>query len=61
MGKKPDDKACLLYMNKKIFDVIDHFRKKSIDSRTSWIIKAILEKLRNLGYDTDKLFEEDNK
>ena len=62
MGKTPKGhKACLLYINEKILEKVDFYRKRSIDSRTSWIVKAILDKLGALGCDTDKLFSDEEK
>jgi Leu/Phe-tRNA-protein transferase len=57
MKKKPGDQSYLLNMNKKILDTIDKIRAKSFDTRKSWIVKAILEKLEKLGYNIDDFFE----
>jgi hypothetical protein len=45
-------------MNSKIIAFIDQLCASGFETRSTWIFKAILEKLERLGYSVDELFKE---
>ncbi|MDR2766509.1 MAG: hypothetical protein LBB63_03565 [Holosporaceae bacterium] len=61
MHQKPIEKACTLRINEKLLEAIDFYRRRSFDTRKSWIVKAICEKLQSLEYDLEKIFEDNSK
>lgn len=54
-------KALLLKIDEKLIKAIDYFCKRNFENRTTWISKAILDRLDSLGYDIDKLFSDEKE
>ncbi|MDR2646097.1 MAG: hypothetical protein LBC04_02920 [Holosporaceae bacterium] len=50
-------KPVLLKIDEKLIAVVDYYCKRNYENRTSWISKAILDRLKVLGYDVEQLFD----
>jgi Leu/Phe-tRNA-protein transferase len=46
-------------MNSKVIAFIDQLCASSLETRSTWIFKAILDKLKSLGYPIEDLFKDD--
>lgn len=53
MVLKADEQVVTLKVKRKIVALIDSEREKYSAPRSSWIIKAIVDKLEKLGYEID--------